>query len=260
MNRIRGMVIVALLAGGSVSVALASDPPGNLLQGNRHVIGIVEDVKSGQIQVNTGEVQPRFLPVHQSTDKAMASVKKGDRIEITLNEQNLVVDYHLAGQPGTHRIIHGRLMQPLVIGHEEALIRTDEGKEETFGVLPQARSKVASIPVGVEAEFLVDEAARIADAIFASQEALHRAQASPERKSPLKGAHRRVEGTIVEPLEKNMVTIQTVEGERQPYEVRRSVQEKVSRLGKGDAVVLMVDGEDKVMDIATEVKAGGREG
>jgi hypothetical protein len=110
------MLTSAMLIVGTSTVTIASDPPGNLLRGNRHVTGTVEEVKGGQIKVNTGEVQPRFVPLNEAKDKGFASVNKGDKMEITLNDQNLIVDYHPAERPGSHRTIKGRVAQPLIIG------------------------------------------------------------------------------------------------------------------------------------------------
>jgi hypothetical protein len=54
------------------------------------------------------------------------------------------------------------------------VIRHDEGHEEAFAVRPLARSKVSSIPVNVPAIFLMDEANKIIDASFGSEEVLYR--------------------------------------------------------------------------------------
>lgn len=140
---IRGSLVlsVALLLApiaGFEATQASGDPA--LLQGDRRVIGTVEDVKSDQIQVNTGEVQPRFIPLKQAKEKGLPVIKKGDRIEITVNDQNLIVDYHVvdaSGHPerGTHhRIVKGRIAQPLVIGHDRAVIRTEQGAEEGYEI------------------------------------------------------------------------------------------------------------------------------
>ncbi len=58
-----------------------------------------------------------------------------------------------------------------------------------------------------------------------------------------------MDGTVVEPLHGDRITIKTGDGER-PFEVRELMQERLSKLSKGESVVLLVDNENKVVDIA----------
>ena len=51
-------------------------------------------------------------------------------------------------------------------GHDKAVIRTTNGKEESHLVRPVARSKVASIPVGADVIFLIDELDKIVDVTY----------------------------------------------------------------------------------------------
>ena len=116
-------------------------------------------------------------------------------------------------------------------------------------VRSQARSKIASIPVGTPALFLIDETNQVSDGTFANMEAVKEAHKQPEHKSPIKGANRQVDGTVVEPLRANKITIKTGEGER-PFEVRDIMQGRIAQLQKGESVILLVDNENKVVDIA----------
>jgi hypothetical protein len=220
------------------------------LMGQRVVLGTVEDVVSGQAKVDTGEVQPRFIPMKPRRDKGLPDLKKGDRVEITLNDQNLLVDVHQPGEVGHHRIVRGQLAQPLKTGHEKAVIRTTGGKEEPHFIRPVARSKVASIPVGVEAIFLIDEIDKIVDVTFGDREAVNRAAELWQKKTPLKGNFERIVGVVFKPLEDNRITIRTPDGEEKSYEVRPLVQQAVQGLSEGRSVVLLVDEEEKVTDIA----------
>ena len=126
------------------------------------------------IRVNVGELQPRFIPTKGAMEKEDWTLKKGDRIELAVSAENLVVDYHPVNAPGWHRIIKGQLAQPLIVGYEWAVIRTDNGKEEAFPVRPLARLKVAALPIGIPALFLVGEAGKILDATFVNEELAHR--------------------------------------------------------------------------------------
>lgn len=156
------------------------------LMGQRVLLATVEEVVSGQAKLDTGEVQPRFIPMKVRQDKGLPDLQKGDRVEITLNEQNQLVDVHLAGEVGHHRVIHGQLAQPLKTGHDKAVILSAGGKEEPHYIRSMARSKVASIPVGVDAVFLIDEADKIADVTFGDKEAVSRAAELWQKKTPLK--------------------------------------------------------------------------
>jgi hypothetical protein len=75
----------------------------------------------------------------------------------------------------------------MAVGHEKAVIETKDGQEKSYEIRPQARSKMASIPVGIEAVFLVDETNKIVDVNFKDEAAAQRAGKVPEKKSPPKG-------------------------------------------------------------------------
>jgi hypothetical protein len=199
------------------------------------------------IKVNTGEFLPRFLSVKEATDKGLPTLKKGDQIQVAINDQNLVVDYHLVGHEPWHRILRGQLVQPLPVGQEWAVIRTDRGKEEAFSVRPLARSKVSAIPLKAPAVFLTDEANKIIDATFGSDAVLDR-QTGEWKKSPPKAPYRRIEGTLLR--SPGWVIIKTPDGRDQAYEVRPYVQQKLAKAPEGETIILLVDDDNKVSDLA----------
>src|SRR5690349_12465836 len=102
-----------------------------LLIGDRILIGTVQEVRGAQARIDTGEGQPRFVPMGVREAKGLPDLKRGDRVEITLNDQNLLVDVHLIGEASYHRVVEGQLIQPLVTGHVSAVFRTTQGKEES---------------------------------------------------------------------------------------------------------------------------------
>jgi translation initiation factor IF-1 len=214
------------------------------LKGHRVVVGTVQEVRANELKVMTDEIQPRFVPIKPGTEKGLSQFKPGDKIEITLNDQNLIVDYHRAGADAHHHVVKGRIAENLVVGHDKALIETDAGKKE-YEIQSPARSKMAAVPPGVEAEFLIDEANKIADVNF-----LDKGAAQDRAPMPIKGAHRRIEGYLVSKLEQDRIRIRTEDGKESAYEIRPLIKEKFSKLAKGDAVVLMLDTEDKVIDVA----------
>ncbi|MDF0643833.1 MAG: hypothetical protein P0111_07355 [Nitrospira sp.] len=236
--------------------AWAEDPtkteayPGHLvlLPGERIVLGTVEAVEGGMIRVNIGELEPRFIPLKAALEKGEWSIKKGDRIELAVSAENLVVDYHPVNEPGWHRIVKGQLAQPLVVGYEWAVIRTEDGKEEAFAVRPLARLKLAALPIGVPALFLIGETNKILDATFADEAAAHR-QVQEWKRSVPKAPDRRLEATLISPPVL-MVTVRTNDGKEQHVEVRPFVEDKLGNLPKGKSVILLLDDENKVTDVA----------
>jgi translation initiation factor IF-1 len=247
--------MLSAITATSTAVSGQAEKGAQMLQGDRKVLGTVEEVKSDEVKLNTGEVEPRYIPLKRVRERGVTDLKKGDHLVLTVNDQNLIVDVHPADQQGHaaeghHRVVKGQVAEPLTIGHDRAVIRTEDGKEAAYDVRSQVRSKVASIPVGADAVFLIDETNKIADATFSDKQAAARAGDMPDKKSPLKGAQRRIEGTVVEPLSKDRITVKTSDGKEHPYEVWPLVKDKLSSLAKGDSVVLLLDHENKVLDVA----------
>lgn len=221
-----------------------------LLKADRSVLGKVLAVTSDQIKVDIGEVQPRFLPLKQARQKGFPSINEGDDLIVVVNAENLLVDYHpLDGEASAHTIIRGEIAQNLTIGHDTAVIRSN-GKEQSFAIRSQARSKLAAIPVGTPAVFLIDETNQIADATFPNVQAAKEAHRQPLANAPMKGAHKQVDGIVSGPLASNHISIRTSDGHEKPFEVRDTVESKLSGLRKGDSVILLVDTDNKVIDVA----------
>ncbi len=241
-------LIAAISLAGAASEAAETDP--KLLSENRVLLGTVEEVRSDQARINIGEGQPRFVPMGVRKDKGLPELKKGDLVEITINDQNLLVDVHLPGEASHHRVVVGQVAEPMETGHDKAVIRTTDGKEESHLVRPVARSKMASMPVGADVIFLIDELDKIVDVTFGSKEAVQRAAELGQRKSPLKGNLNRVVGVIVTPLAHNRIVIRTETGKEHSYEVRPLIQQRLATLSKGDTAVFLVDEEGKVTDVA----------
>jgi hypothetical protein len=222
-----------------------------LLSGNRVLLGTVQEVRSDQVRINTGDLTSRFVPMGVRKAKDLAELTIGDLVEVTVNDQNLLVDVHKAGESGHHRVVPGQLATPMKTGHDAAVMRTMEGEEESHFVRPVARSKVASIPVGADVSFLIDEMDRIVDVTMGSVESVHRSAALGQQKSPLKGNLSQIAGKILSPLKAdNTIGIWTEDGKKHFYHVRPLIQQRFAALFTGDAVVLLVDEENKVTDVA----------
>ena len=250
------LAVLTLWFIGAVSSAAAEVPgtDAELLSGDRVLLGTVEEIRSDQAKINIGEGQPRYIPMNVRKAKGLPDLKTGDLVEVTVNDQNLLVDVHKVGEASHHRVVRGQLAGPVDTGHDKAVIRTTDGKEESHLVRPVARSKVASIPVGADVIFLIDELDKIVDVTMGSVESVHRAAELGQQKSPLKGNLSQVVGVILKPLKDNTIVIRTEDGKAHSYEVRPLIQPRLGTLAKGDFAVLLVDEEHKVTDVAFEPK------
>jgi hypothetical protein len=236
--------------GSQHGLSVSSEEPSNayrvLWPGHHILIGTVESIHGDLVKVNTGEVVPRFLSAKEASEKGLSRLRRGDRVELAINDHNIVVDYHLSGQSNWHRMIRGQLAQPLPVGQEWAVIRTEDGKEEAFAVRPLARSKVSALPIRAPAIFLTDASNKIIDATFGSESALQR-QTADWKKSPPKAPYQRVEGTIVR--SPGWVVIKTLDGKEQTYEVRPYLRDKLAK-AEGQSIVVLLDDENKISDVA----------
>lgn len=220
------------------------------LQGNRTFLGTVDEVRSDQARVNTGEGQPRFVPMNVRKDKGLPDLRIGDLVEITVNDQNLLVDVHKAGEISHHRIVRGQLAVTLGTGHETAVIRTAEGKEESHGIRPVARSKVSSLPVGAEVTFLLDELDTIVDVTLGTPHRAGQSTTQGHKQSPIKGNLRQVRGVILKALQDKTIAIRTEDGKEQSFEVRPLILERLSKVSRGQSAVLLIDEAQQVADVS----------
>lgn len=143
-----------------------------LLPDDRLVSGTVQAVRSGQIQVNIGEVMPVFLSVEAATKKGMPSLQPGDKLTIVVSGENDFIDFRPAGQPSWDRVLKGSLLQPLVGDQRWAVIRTQQGVNEPYEVTEGARQQLLNIPIGVPALYLLNKDSRIIEATFGEEGAL----------------------------------------------------------------------------------------
>ena len=183
--RVRHRMTHLMLLGLALGIGLSLLQPGSvhaestgtseravLLPDDRLVPGTVQHVKSWQIQVNIGELMPRFLSVEAAAHKGMPSLQSGDTLTIIVSGENEVIDVHRANQHGWDRVLNGHLMQPLVGDQRWAVIRTRQSLNEPYEVAEGARQKVLKIPVGVPALYLLNTANLIIDATFGDERAL----------------------------------------------------------------------------------------
>ncbi|MGH7232337.1 MAG: hypothetical protein ACREJU_13415 [Nitrospiraceae bacterium] len=229
------------------------DVPANgemvLLPENRIIVGTVAEIAADQVKVYTAEIMPRYLSAKQAQEKGIWPVHKGDRLQIVVNDHNMVLGYHHMGDMGWHQIIHGRLAQPLMVGQQWAVIQPEGKDEQAHRVRALVRSKLAGVPIGLPVVFLIDETNQIMDTAFISEETLRAAAKAWEGSSP-KGVNRQLIGTIVKVIVNNEVTIRTEHGLDLTMWIRSFLHDKVETLLVGESVTLLLDDEDRIADVA----------
>lgn len=232
------------------SERIISEPTKNLLPGNRLVLGRINEIRSNQIEIDIGTPQPLFVPLKPAEVKGQ-TYKPGDPIVVTLNDHNAVVDYHHPDDTSHHQIIRGRLKTPLTVGLDKAVIDTEKGVK-TFIVADRARGKLSAMPVGPELLFMADETGHLVDAQLASKEAVQ--ESAENNKARIKGAHRQMRAVFqgVERLsadgEGRVKILQQGSEKKLPY---RPPLDKLDRLQVGQDVVLLMDDQGYVLEIAT---------
>jgi hypothetical protein len=221
-----------------------------LLPTHRVISGVVEEVSGDQAKVSsgdTGEISPRYLSLERAKEKGF-TLKQGDKLDIVVNAKNHVVDYHLknGAKESDHRVIKGHLAQPLKVGQEQAIIKTQDDKKQSFPVRPLARSEVAAIPFDTEALFLIDETNKIASATLAQDVSAERDWA----RSSAYNVYRHIEGSIEEKPNGQTLTIKTKDDQTISLPVWEYLQDEMKKLSEGMQVTLLVDRNEKVVDIA----------
>jgi hypothetical protein len=176
--RLAGLAVRAIFSKSVAPTAgeiTGTDP--RFLSDDRMLHSPVDEVRGGQARSDMGKGQSRFIPLGVRKAKGSPERKKGDPVEITINDHNLPGDVQWSGEGSEHRVIVGQLAGPMETGHDNAVIRTMGGKESSHLVRPFARNKVASMPVGVDAIFLIDESHKIVDMAIVSVGSVQRAAA-----------------------------------------------------------------------------------
>ncbi len=230
---------------GSDGERIIREPTANLLPGNRLVLGRINEVRSEQIEIDIGHPQPLYVPLKPAQKKGQ-TFRPGDPIVVTLNDHNAVVDFHAPDEESHHQVLRGKLSTPLTVGLDKAVIETDQG-QKTFMVADRAKGKLTVIPVGVEALFMADETGELVDAQLASREAV---QASAQNsKAKVKGAHARVPAVFHGTSEGDRIKIS--EQGRERLVPIRSPLPKLGQIKEGEEVVLLMDEQGYVMEIAT---------
>jgi hypothetical protein len=162
-----------------------------------------------------------------------------------LNDHNAIVDYHHPNERSDHQVYRGRLTTPLTVGLDKAVVETEEGTK-SFVVTDRAKGKLTAIPVGVDAFFLADESGQLVDAQLASSEAVR--ESGQSNKARIKGAHEQLRATF---KGRGQDTLKITEEGKEREIPFRPPLDKLDRLKPGQDVVLLMDDQGYVLEIAT---------
>lgn len=231
--------------GVTVREAAATDASGNSLPGSRQVSGHIKQIRSDQIEIDIGHLQSLSVPLKMATDKGQR-FKPGDEILVTMNDHNAVVDYHHPNEQSHHRVMRGKLTTPLTVGLDKAVVQTDEGIR-TFLVAERAKGKLTAMPVGPEILFMTDETGLLVDAQLASLESVQ--ESSENNKARIKGAHQQVRAIYEGLGGEDRIKI-AEEGMEREVAFRPPLP-KLERLKPGQEIILLMDDQDYVLEIAT---------
>jgi hypothetical protein len=222
-----------------------TQPTESHLAGNRLVTGRIVSIRGNQIEINIGNVESLYVPLRPAKVKGQ-TFEVGQPIIVTLNDHNAIVDYHHPNERSDHQVVRGKLSTPLTVGLDKAVIETPEGTR-TFIVNDRAKGKLTTIPVGVEAFFLADETGKLVDAQLASAEAVR--ESAHSNKARIKGAHEQVKAVFKGKGGEGKMKIAEQGQEREvPF---RAPLQKLDRLKPGQDVVLLMDEQGYVLEIAT---------
>jgi hypothetical protein len=222
-----------------------SEPTESNLPGNRLVTGRIVSIRGNQMEIDIGNVKTLYVPVRPAKVKGQ-TFQVGEPIIVTLNDHNALVDYHHPNERSDHQVIRGKLTTPLTVGLDKAVIATTKGTK-SFMVTDRAKGKLTAIPVGVEAFFLADESGKLVDAQLASAEAVK--ESGQNNKARIKGAHEQLRATFKGKAGHDALRIAEQGKEREvPF---RPPLQKLDNLKPGQDVVLLMDDQGYVMEIAT---------
>jgi hypothetical protein len=229
---------------------VVSEPTDNLLPGNQLVLGRIKDIRSNQMEIDIGNLQSLFVPLKPAEQKGQ-TFKPGDTIVVTINDHNAVVDYHHPEDGSHHQVLRGRLKTPLTVGLDKAVIKTQQG-DKSFIVAGRARGKLSAMPVGPELLFMADETGQLVDAQLASKQAVQ--ESAENNKARIKGAHRHMRAVFKgaeSPSADGEGWLKIVQQGREQKLPYRPPLDKLDRLQAGQDVVLLMDDQGYVLEIAT---------
>lgn len=150
---------------------------------HRNVTGTVDKVESDMVFLKTQEGTTRNFGVKEGAKEGVKSLQPGDQITLELDEGNAIIDIHKDGAmaKGTEENAigdKGGLGADAGKGHKSVvgtienfdqiqkivILKTDQGKSETFQVKDAAATKLNGVKKGDKVTLEIDEENRVMDA------------------------------------------------------------------------------------------------
>jgi hypothetical protein len=161
MQRVAGFMVGAIVSGafllGSASLSVA-DEKGKGHAAHKHFKGEVIE-KGGELAIKTQEGTTYQLSENEARRQGR-QFKAGDKVEVSVNENNAIVDVHLEGEKSEHKFVTGKLVH---VGKmkKEIKLQTAEG-DQTFPLLLQ-ETKTKDLAEGTEVTVELNEAGTVID-------------------------------------------------------------------------------------------------
>src|SRR5215203_364440 len=161
MQNVAGFVGVALISGVlllTTASFAAADAKGKGHDPHKHFKGEVIE-KDGGLAVKTKEGTTYQLSENEAHRQGR-QFKAGDKVEVSVNENNAIVDVHLEGEKAQHKFVTGKLVH---VGkmNKEIKLKTAEG-DQSFPLLLQ-ETKTKDLPEGTEVTVELNEAGTVID-------------------------------------------------------------------------------------------------
>ena len=159
--RVAGFLVATVVSGvvvlGVAGLAVA-DVKGKADAAHKHFKGEVIE-KGGELAIKTKEGTTYQLSENEARRQGR-QFKAGDKVEVSVNENNAIVDVHLEGEKSQHKFVTGQLIH---VGkmNKEIKLHTAEG-DQTFPLLLQ-ETKTKDLPEGTEVTVELNEAGTVID-------------------------------------------------------------------------------------------------
>ncbi len=164
--KLSAVLALALGAVGSISGTPLSAASEKHQSAHKRRSGVVTQ-KAGALFIITPEGATYQLNQNQERRHGHAPFKEGDQVTLVLDENNAVIDAHLAGEEGSHRFVTGKLVHMGKM-EKEIKLQTPQG-EQVFPLLRQ-EFKTKRLEEGAQVTVELNEAGTVID--------LHRADES----------------------------------------------------------------------------------
>ena len=158
MQGVGGFVVASIISGGMLLAAASLTVADERKEAHKHFKGEIIETGGG-LAIKTKEGTTYQLSENEARRQGRA-FKAGDKVEVSVNENNAIVDVHLEGEKGTHKFVTGKLIH---VGkmNKEIKLQTAEG-EQSFPLLLQ-ETKTKALAEGAEVTVELNEAGTVID-------------------------------------------------------------------------------------------------